>query len=42
MRAVAVCWSSVTLLGREHLRLPAFSLPTFFMPLLLLQRETFR
>jgi ABC-2 type transport system permease protein len=31
---VSVCASTVALIGREHLRLPAFSVPTFSMPVL--------
>ncbi len=34
-QALSVCLSTVALIGREYLRLPAFSIPTFSMPLLL-------
>ena len=34
-RAVRVCGSTVALIGREHVRLPAFSVPTLTMPVLL-------
>ncbi|WP_426566077.1 hypothetical protein ACPPVT_05800 [Angustibacter sp. McL0619] len=34
MSALSVCASTVSLIGREHLRLPAFSVPTFSMPVL--------
>lgn len=34
-RLVTVCGSTVAIIGREQLRLPAFSIPTFSMPALL-------
>lgn len=34
-RTLSVCGSTVTLIVREHLRLPAFSVPTFSMPVLI-------
>ena len=34
-RATRVCGSTVAVIGREHLRLPSFSVPTLTMPVLL-------